>query len=65
MSDGAAVCVSGCQSVCSHWLQSLPPVLDTFYAGQDLQVAPVPSGAPCRQQVDGGLQQPVEPMAAP
>lgn len=57
--------VSGCQSVCPHWLQSLPPVLDTFYVGQDLQVVPVPSGAHCRQQVDGGLQQPVEPMTAP
>lgn len=37
VSDGA-VCVSGCQSVCPHWLQPLPLVLGTFSAGQDLQV---------------------------
>lgn len=37
VSAGAAVCLSGCHSVCPHWLQPLPPVLGTSSAGQNWQ----------------------------
>lgn len=62
VSAGAAVCLSGCQSVCPPRPPPLPPVPDISPAGQDAPFGSHFFGVHCTQQVDGGLQPPMENM---